>query len=77
MTKYELIKMNQELFKVLRANSIDPKEVHYLDMVEEYRLMKSKHHKTGYIVYYLSEKYGITERAIYKIVKRFSERVKL
>lgn len=77
MTRYEIIKMNEQLFRLLNDNGIDPKDLQYLPMVEEYRKMKSKKHKVNYIVCYLSEKYDITERGIYKIVKRFGERVRV
>lgn len=77
MTRYEIIKLNEQLFRLLNDNGIDTKDLNYLPMVEEFRKMKSKKHKVNYIVVYLSNKYGITERGIYKIVKRFGERVKV
>ena len=77
MTRYEIIKLNEQLFRLLNDNGIDTKDLNYLPMVEEFRKMKSKKHKVNYIVDYLSNKYGITERGIYKIVKRFGERVKV
>lgn len=77
MTRYEIIKMNEQLFRLLNDNGIDTKDLNYLPMVEEFRKMKSKKHKVNYIVVYLSNKYDITERGIYKIVKRFGERVKV
>ena len=77
MTRYEIIKLNEQLFRLLNDNGIDTKDLNYLPMVEEFRKMKSKKHKVNYIVAYLSNKYGITGRGIYKIVKRFGERVKV
>lgn len=77
MTRYEIIKMNEQLFRLLNDNGIDPKDLNYLPMVEAFRKMKSKKHKVNYIVAYLSNKYGITERGIYKIVKRFNGRIKV
>lgn len=77
MTRYEIIKMNEQLFRLLNDNGIDTKDLNYLPMIEEFRKMKSKKHKVNYIVVYLSSKYDITERGIYKIVKRFGERVKV
>lgn len=77
MTRYEIIKLNEQLFRLLNDNGIDTKDLNYLPMVEEFRKMKSKKHKVNNIVAYLSNKYGITERGIYKIVKRFGERVKV
>lgn len=77
MTRYEILKMNEQLFRLLNDNGIDTKDLQYLPMVEEFRRMKSKKHKVNYIVCFLSEKYDMSERGIYKIVKRFGERIKV
>lgn len=77
MTRYEILKMNEQLFQLLRDNNIDTKDIQYIPMVEDFRKMKSKKHKVAYIVYYLSGKYNITERGVYKIVRRFGERIKV
>lgn len=69
--------MNEQLFRLMNGNGIDPKDLQYLPMVEEFKKMKTKRHKVNYIVCFLSEKYNITERGVYKIVKRFGERIKL
>lgn len=77
MTRYEIIKMNEQLFKLMKKNSIDIGDVQYLALFEEYKRMKVKKHKVSYIVCFLSDKYDVTERGIYKIIKRFGERVKV
>lgn len=77
MTRYEILKVNEPLFQLLKDKNIDPKDIQYIPMVEEFRKMKAKRHKVAYIVCHLSTKYDLTERAIYKIVKRFGERIKV
>lgn len=77
MTRYEIIKMNEQLFKLMKKNIIDIGDVQYLALFEEYKRMKAKKHKVSYIVCFLSDKYDVTERGIYKIIKRFGERVKV
>ena len=77
MTKFELIKMNQTLLTTLVENKISPKEVQNIKIFEEYREMKAKKYKVGYIIVFLTEKYSLTESAIYKLIKRMAERVKL
>ena len=77
MTRYEIIKMNEQLFRLLNDNGVYPKALQYLPMVEEFRKMKTKKHKVNYIVAFLSSKYEMSERGIYKIVKRFGERIKV
>lgn len=69
--------MNEQLFRLMNDNGIDTKDLQYLPMVEEFRRMKTKKHKVNYIVAFLSSKYEMSERGIYKIVKRFGERVKV
>lgn len=77
MTRYEILKINEPLFRLMNDNGIDTKDLQYIPLVEEFRSMKAKKHKVNYIVCYLSEKYDMSERGIYKIVKRFGERVKV
>ena len=69
--------MNEQLFRLMNDNGIDTKDLQYLPMVEEFRKMKTKKHKVNYIVAFSSSKYEMSERGIYKIVKRFGERVKV
>ncbi len=77
MTRYELLKANKTLIETMIANSIDIRDIENLAIVEEFKEMKAKHHKVGYITYHLSEKYGRSERGIYKIIDRMTKRVKL
>jgi len=77
MTRYEILKMNEQLFKLMRENGIETSDVQYIYLYEDYKRMKAKKHKVSYIVCFLSEKYEITERGIYKIIKRFGERIKV
>ena len=77
MTRYELLKANKSLIEMMIANSIDIRDIENLEIVEEFKEMKAKHHKVGYIIYHLSEKYGRSERGIYKIIDRMTKRVKL
>jgi hypothetical protein len=77
MTRYELFQANKSLIEALVDNIIDIKDVKYLPLVAEYKEMKAKHHKVGYIVYHLSEKYQMSERGIYKLIDRMTKRVKL
>lgn len=77
MTRYELLTANKSLLDALVANNIDIHDVKYIAMVAEFREMKSKKHKVGYIVYHLAEKYKMSERGVYKMLERMTKRVKL
>lgn len=77
MTRYELLKANQSFIQLLVENSIEVKDIKYLSVVAEFKAMKAKKHKVGYIVCHLSEKYGMCERSVYKLLERMGKRVKL
>lgn len=77
MTRYDLIKLNVSLVKTMLSNGIETRDVQYIPMYEEYREMKKMHHKVGYIICFLAEKYHMSERGIYKVIGRFKERVQL
>lgn len=77
MTRLDLVISNQSLLKMMKENSISPKEVEYIDMLIEYKKMRTKQHKVIYIVSYLAKKYNKTERSVYSIVKKMSMRVKM
>lgn len=76
MTRYDLIRLNHSLCKVMVENNIDVKDIQYLPMIEEYRQMKKAHHKVGYIICYLAEKYKMSERGVYKVLGRLNKRIK-
>ena len=77
MTRFELILSNQSLLKTMVQNSITTKEVKYVDLMLDYKKMRSKQHKVLYIVNYLSQKYNIDTRTVYSVVKKMSSRVKV
>lgn len=77
MTRFELITSNQSLLKTMVQNSISPKEVEYINLMHDYKKMRSKQHKVIYIVGYLSQKYNVAERTVYSVIKKMSSRVKM
>lgn len=64
----ELIKIGNVIMKSLHECGIKMEDYQHLPMVEEFDVMKGLGHKTTYIVAHLSEKYGICERKVYKII---------
>ncbi len=75
MNRYELLKLNESLLKSLVRNRISPKEVTNIEIYELYREMLAKHHKITYIVTHLGEVFGLKERAIYTMIRRFEQDV--
>ena len=68
----DLIKIGNVIMKMLHERGISMNYYQHLPMVEEFDIMKSMGHKTTYIIAHLSEKYGICERKVYKIVGKMS-----
>ena len=64
----DLVKIGKEIMKMLHERGINMEYYRHLPMIEEFDVMKDMGHKTTYIVAHLSEKYGICERKIYKII---------
>lgn len=75
MNRYELLKLNESLLSILASNGISPKEVHNIVIYEKYKEMLAVGHKVSYIVVHLSGLYGLKERAIYTLIKRFESAV--
>lgn len=76
MTQYELLKASVSLLAMLEKNSIDAKDVKYIDLYDEYTRLKGEGHKMGYIAYYLSQQYECSEATVYRVVKRMAQDIK-
>lgn len=77
MTNYELLIMNRSMVEVLLANHININDVQNLQIYEQFMEMKKQGHKVTYITVFLAHKYGMTDRGIYKIIKRLSRSVSI
>lgn len=77
MTVYELLIQNQQAFKMLASVSVEISDLNYLEMYKEYLKLKNEGHKITYIVQYLSDEMGITDRSIYRIINRLSSEIKM
>lgn len=74
MTAYEVVSLNKELLKRLQKIGIKTDDYKWLGIYGDYVRMKSKGNKTGYVVASISEKYGISERQVFKVVKKLSQK---
>lgn len=72
MKYYEIIKIIAELSRYLHSISIRPQDYRYTNLYDEYLQMVKSGEKVSYIVFILSQKYGISERTVYNIINRFS-----
>jgi hypothetical protein len=71
MTKFELLSVNKDLLKAMDKNGIKPHHHKFIDLFKEYKKMASMGEKITYIVTLLSSTYGISERAIYRLIELF------
>ncbi len=63
--------------QLLNKNCISLNDVNNIAVFEEFNEMKQQGLKVRYIAITLAEKYGITDRAVFKIVKRLSKPLSL
>lgn len=75
MKAYELLSINKKTLDLMASMSIDVSDLKYLELYSEYTKLMSEGHKKTYIMQYLSEEYGASERTIYRVVDRFSAEV--
>ena len=69
----DIINFNRELLLKIGCFGIKPSDIQYIDLYNEYESMHSVGEKVTYIVASLSEKYNISERKIYYLIKLFNK----
>ena len=73
MTVFEILNFNRELLNRLVAIGFRTDDCKYIELYAEYDRMHRKGEKMTYIVSLLSSKYGVSERKVYGIIKRFKQ----
>ena len=71
MKVYELLALNRELIERMCAAGVRLDDVRYVGLYRDYLRMKRAGGKVSYIVAVLAERYGVSERKVYSILKRF------
>lgn len=67
----EILNFNRELLKRLQAAGIRLEDARYIDLYSDYTRLMEQGEKVSYAVAVLSEKYSVSERKVYALVKRF------
>lgn len=75
VTIFEAISFNRELLERLSAAGISPDDCRYIDLFNEFNALVGRGEKVSYAVAILAEKYGVSERQVYKVVKRLRSAV--
>lgn len=71
MKVFELINFNRELLKKFVEAGIRLDDIRYIDLYFDYANMYRLGEKVSYIVAVLAEKYDVSERKVYALLKRF------
>ena len=69
----EIVKINRELLKNLHTAGVRIEDARYAD----YRRLLDEGEKVSYIVAALSDKYAVSERKVYGLIKHFQSDCKL
>ena len=77
MNAYELLKTNQSVLEHMLQMAIEVSDIQYLNLYKEYLRLSGEGHKKTYIVQYLSDEYGISDRSVYRVIERFSAKVEV
>ncbi len=67
----EVLKFNRELIRRLRMAGIRLEDEEFVDLYTDYSTLLDKGEKVSYIVARLSDKYAVSERKVYMLIKRF------
>lgn len=73
MTLFEALKFNRKPLEMLISLGGKQDDLRYIDLYSEYETMKGQGEKTTYTVAFLAQKYSVSERKVYDIIKRFGK----
>lgn len=71
MKVVEIMKLGRNWLEMLQKYCIKIEDVRYIELYEEYVEFFNKGFKKSWSVTHLAEKYGISERKVYYLLKRF------
>ena len=71
MKVIEILNLNKELLKKFQTAGIRLDDVQYIDLFNEYLALVTRGEKVSYIVATLADKYSVSERKVYDLIKRF------
>ena len=71
MKVIEVLEFNRELIKRLKLAGIRLEDADYIDLYTEYKQLTAQGEKVSYVIAHLAEKYAVSERKVYGLIKRF------
>lgn len=69
MKVIEILKLNKGLLNVFQNVGIRVEDVRYIDLYNDYKSMLDDGEKVSYIVAFLSDRYHVSERKVYALIK--------
>lgn len=74
MTNYEVLKLMSEAMGGLERAGAKPGDYKYLRLFEDYAEAIERGEKVSYVVAVLADRYNVSERTVYDVVKRLQMR---
>lgn len=71
MTIFEVLKFNREILEKLRRIGIRLDDTRYIDLFVDFNNMVGSGDKVSYAVAVLADRYGISERKVYSLLRHF------
>lgn len=76
MKVFEILNFNREPLKRLQQAGIRIEDVEYIDLYNDYLVMLGGGDKVSYIVATLADRYHVSERKVYTLIKRYGRECK-
>lgn len=73
----DILTLAEGICERLDRNGIRPSDVRYIQMWRDWQRMKQEGHKWDWIVYWLSNEYGLSETSVWRTLKRLGKEVEL
>lgn len=71
MKIFEVLNFHKELLSRLYKSGIRLEDTRYIDLYADYSRMLAEGEKVSYIVISLADKYEVSERKVYSLIKHF------
>lgn len=75
MIRAELIEFNKELFQKLKQSGVRLDDYKYCDLYRDYVDLSRTEHNRKVIILTLAQRYGITDRQVYNIIRHMEKTV--
>ncbi len=71
MTAFEILKFNREMLERLGRMGVRLDDTRYIDLFSEFCDMVNSGDKVSYAVAVLADRYGVSERKVYSLLRHF------